>query len=407
MADRHAVCIGGGITGILAARELLLAGWAVTVLESRHLGAGSSSRTAAGIRQQFSTPGTVHGMRYAVSFYRAFAEETEGRVSPIVQSGYLFLYDDESAWQTARSVAAMQRDCGLVEVEDLAHDDLVRRFPWVAPEKLVGGTFCPTDGFLLPHLVYNDGARRVRELGGTIVQGAEVHGTHDRGAIIGAVHTNRGTFEGDLFLDCTNAWTRRTGRALDAEPLEVDPLKRYLWFLQRDGSLTEDALAAMPLVISPSGVYCRPENRGSLLVGKKHDTRPETAFSYEDQDLIEPAFAHDGGVDSVPFSVWAELAEVLPPVGEFAGFSATSCGYYGTTPDHNPFLGYDRRRTNLIRLVGFSGHGAMFGPFTARIARELAEAGRDVATIDIDGHSIDVSAFRIGRTYSHAEQMVI
>ena len=72
--DRSAVCIGGGITGVLAARELLLAGWKVTVLEGRHVGAGSSSRTAAGIRQQFSTPETVRGMRYAVAFYRSFAE---------------------------------------------------------------------------------------------------------------------------------------------------------------------------------------------------------------------------------------------------------------------------------------------------------------------------------------------
>lgn len=405
MAERHAVCIGGGITGVLTARELLLAGWRVTLLEGRHVGAGSSSRTAAGIRQQFSTPGTVHGMRYAVAFYRAFTDETEDRTSPIVQNGYLFLYDDDAAWANARRVVEMQHACGLTEVETLEGDGLRERFPWVAAG--LRGTYCPTDGFLLPHLVYNEGARRVRELGGEIVQGAHVLGTVDAGARIAAVETTRGTYGADLFLDCTNAWTRRTGQALGAEPLEVDPLKRYLWFLQRDGSLSEEALARMPLVIGPTGVYCRPENAGTLLVGKKHDTAAEDAFSYEDQDRIEQGFAHSGGVDSVPFGVWAELAEALPPVGEFAGFSATTCGYYGTTPDHNPFLGYDPRRPNLVRLVGFSGHGAMFGPFTARIARELADAGRDLDEIVLEGNAIPLGAFRIGRKYEHAETMVI
>src|SRR5687768_10233900 len=104
MADRSAVCIGGGITGVLTERQLLLAGWDVTVLEGRHVGAGSSSRTAAGIRQQFSTPGTVAGMRYAVAFYRAFQDEVEDHTSPIVQNGYLFLYDDPERWASARRV---------------------------------------------------------------------------------------------------------------------------------------------------------------------------------------------------------------------------------------------------------------------------------------------------------------
>jgi glycine/D-amino acid oxidase-like deaminating enzyme len=51
MVDRKAVVIGAGISGELVARELLRAGWQVEVLEARHVGAGSSSRTAAGIRQ--------------------------------------------------------------------------------------------------------------------------------------------------------------------------------------------------------------------------------------------------------------------------------------------------------------------------------------------------------------------
>lgn len=406
MADRRAVVIGAGITGILTARELLLKGWDVTVLDASHVGAGSSSRTAAGIRQQFSTPGTVHGMRYCVGFYQRFASEVLGGTSPIVQNGYLFLHDDEARWAAAKGTAAMQREAGL-DVEVLEADDLTRRFAWVADEGLVGGTFCATDGFLLPHLVYNDGARRVRELGGVIRQRTPVVDYTRDGDRIREVLTPKGAFGADLFVDATNAWTRRLAGVLDAEKLQVDPLKRYLWFLQRGGPMTADTLGSLPLVISPQGGYCRPENRDSMQLGKKHDTAPQPDFTYDDQDAVEEHYAHDGGVDAQPFELWAEMAACIPDLAEFDGFTATTGGFYGTTPDHNPFLGFDRQRPNLLRLVGFSGHGAMMGPFTAAVAGAMAEAGHDVPEVTLDGQAIELSAFRIGRSYDHSEAMVI
>ncbi|MBA2319717.1 MAG: FAD-binding oxidoreductase [Deltaproteobacteria bacterium] len=407
MAVRSAVIIGGGITGALTARELSLAGWKVTVLEAKHVGAGSSSRTAAGIRQQFSTPATVRGMRYSVGWYRRFTEEIEDGTCPIIQNGYLFLHEAPARWASALAVVAVQRAAGLAEVEALEGEELWRRFPWVDRERCIGGTFCPTDGFLLPHLVYNEGMRRARALGAEVVQSAPVLSAERTGDRVTAVHTPKGVFEADLFLDCTNAWSRRTGRILGAVELPVDPLKRYLWFLARGGSMTAETLGTLPLTIAPTGVYCRPENAESLLIGKLHATPPEVAFTYEDQDRVEPEFAPTSGTDAVPWALWAELAEFLPAVGEFDGFSAVTSGFYGTTPDHNPFLDYDPEIRNLIRLVGFSGHGVMFGPFTAWVARHLAEAGKRIATVPLDGHDLDVSNFHIGRTYDSHEQLVI
>ena len=407
MADRKAVVIGAGITGVLVSRELRLAGWDVDLLEAKHVGAGSSSRTAAGIRQQFSTPGTVRGMRYSVSFYRAFAEETEDGVSPIVQNGYLFLHATEARWATAQRTVAMQHEAGLTEVELLDPSAIRARFPWVAEGAAVGATYCPTDGFLLPAVVYNEGARRVQALGGRLHQNAPVtEATVANGRVV-AVHTPKGQFEADLFVDATNAWTNRLAAMLGAEELPVRAYRRYLWFLARDGSLSAETLAGMPLTISPSGTYCRPENAETLLMGRKHDTAPEPGFTYEDQDTIETRFSHDGGIDSFPVELWMELAEVIPGVGEFGGIQATTAGFYAETPDHNPFLGYDRQRDNVVRLVGFSGHGAMMGPFTARVARALAEAGENIDEVEVETGSVGLDAFRIGRVFEAHEEMVI
>lgn len=409
-ADRHAVVIGAGITGTLVARQLLLAGWAVTVVEAAHIGAGSSSRTAAGIRQQFSTPETVRGMRYSVGFYRAFSDEIASAEKIIIQNGYLFLIDDsEAAWTAAEARVAMQREAGLAEVQLLDRDALAERFPWADPGAVAGATFCPTDGFLLPAIIYNEGARRIRELGAELVQNAPVTGAEHDGQRLVGVHTPKGTFRGDLFLDCTNAWTNKLAPLLGAAPLPVDPIKRYLWFLERDGEdLTEEQMRHMPLTVAPSGVYCRPENVGTLLMGHAHEADGEPNFDYDDQDHIEAAFSHKtADVDAAPFQAWAALAEVLPPVGEFAGITATTAGYYATTPDHNPFLGYDPRVLNLIRLVGFSGHGAMFGPFTGLVAGELAETGGPIEHVTVFGAPVPLAAFALDRRFVHAESLVI
>src|SRR6187431_1124764 len=123
--SKSAVVIGAGITGTLTGHSLRQAGWDVTILEAQAVGAGSSSRTAAGIRQQFSTPETVLGMRYAVDFYRRFREEVGGDTVPIVQNGYLFLYALQEDWDAAKYRVQMQQACGLDEVAALEIDALV------------------------------------------------------------------------------------------------------------------------------------------------------------------------------------------------------------------------------------------------------------------------------------------
>ena len=324
----------------------------------------------------------------------------------IVQNGYLFLLALQEDWDAARGRVAMQHACGLTEVELLDASALAARFPWVDRNAVLGGTWCPTDGFLHPETVYNEAIAAARRLGATIVQGAPVTGRVGAERLEGVI-TPKGTFCADLYIDATNAWSPRLGRVLGGTDLPIVPRKRYLWMLERGGNLTREALAAMPLTIAPSGAYCRPENADTLLMGWAHDAPGEPAFSYEDQDRVEEAFYHRSGTDSYGYATWASLAEVLPPLAEFAGITATTAGYYAVTPDHNPFLGFDPAVPNLMRLVGFSGHGAMFGPFTARVAEVLAEAGEDVPSVEVLGEPALLEAFRVDRAFGHAERMVL
>jgi sarcosine oxidase subunit beta len=407
-SSRSAVVIGGGITGTLVGHALAREGWKVSLLEAAHVGAGSSSRTAAGIRQQFSTRETVIGMQYSVQFYSRWAEEMGGELSPIQQKGYLFLFNEEEAFQKARSRTVAQQSWGLEEVEAIEAADLVKRFSFLDTDSIVGGTWCPTDGFLRPEAIYNDAAAALRQRGGVLLQNAPVMEARHKGGRLVAVRSAKGWHEADLFVDCTNAWTRKLGRILGAEDLPVSALKRYLWFIQRGEAWSAEDMAKMPLVVAPGGAYCRPENLNSMMVGWAHDAADEALdFNFEDQDHIEAAFFHRSGTEAKPFEAWMQLAESIPPLVDFAGISSTASGFYASTPDHNPFLDFDPRIPNLLRLVGFSGHGAMFGPFTAAIATALAEAGKALDSVEIATGRAELAAFRIHRAFKNHEQMVI
>lgn len=402
--DRRAVVIGAGITGVLTGRALRAAGWDVVVLEAIAPGAGSSSRTAAGCRQQFSTPSTVRGMRHAVAAYQALGEEIGQPV--LVSQGYLFLLD-EVGWAAAPARVAMQREAGLAEVALLDADALREAFPHACGEGVVGATWCPSDGFLHPQLVYQEGARLLREAGGAVWSRAAVTGGAHAAERLVAVDTPKGRVAGDLFVDATNAWTGRTAALLGGAPLPVQPTTRFLWFAARGEAVPAAALARWPMTIAPSGVYARPENPDTLLIGRARGEAVAEGDLERAQDAIPARFSHDGDVEGEAVQAWAAFAEAVPAVGEFDGLAATASGLYAITPDHNPFLGFDPQVPNLLRLVGFSGHGAMFGPFTATVAAALAEAGRDLDRIRLPEGPVDLAAFRIGRSFDEAEAMVI
>ena len=69
----------------------------------------------------------------------------------------------------------MQQKIGLpVEILDphTVHD----RWPHIEPDRIVGATWCPTDGFLFPQMIYMEGFRRAQELGVHLMQDTEVIG---------------------------------------------------------------------------------------------------------------------------------------------------------------------------------------------------------------------------------------
>ncbi len=435
-STERVVIIGGGATSALIAVRLAERGFRVTVLEKAQVGNGSSSRSAAGIRAQFSTEETVVGMQYSEWWYSHFNNllhcPPEVRQQPVLrQNGYLFLYESPDAipawqprrqletaqlWQQAQTSANMQQHLGL-PVEVLTPQIVQERWPYLSSDLLIGATWCPTDGFLLPHMIYTEGFRRAKELGVQVQPHTEVLGAVLRADRISALVTDKGTVEADWFVNATNAWAARLSPRIGGMALPVSPLKRYLYFLKPSQPVMDaTAWQRLPMIIygmgNHRGAHSRPEH-DLLLLAWAHETEPETHFSDGDQDRIDPPFRHDNGIDNYGCAILSQIEQFSPLLANAGGLIATTSGFYAVTPDANPLIGHDSYQQNLIHAVGFSGHGLMHAPITAFLVEAIlagdVEHGHVRLPGPFDHATIDLGRFEPGRTFesSYSETLIL
>lgn len=420
--DRVAI-IGGGVTGALCAVRLAERGFRVTVLEKAHVGNGSSSRSAAGIRAQWSVAETIRGLRYAEWWYGQFHEALRTpleRRQPVIRSnGYLFLYEHPeraeperraevaAAWELGQTNVARQREAGA-RVETLTPAEVARRWPWLDADRLIGAAWGPDDGFLHPHVIYGEGFRRARELGVEVWTETEALGAQAHGGRIATLLTTRGPLEVDWVVNATNAWAPRVSERLGGMALPIAPMKRYLYHFEPTRPImSAEEWERMPMVIfgmGPGrGAHARPDGP-LLLMGGASAPTPEPDFDDTDQDTIGDGFNHAVGIENAAYDLLAQLDDFSSALANCGGVKATTCGYYAMSPDGSPLIGRDTQLVNLTHAVGFSGHGVMHAPVTALLVEALlAGDARDGAVALPQGiGAIHLAAYDPARDFSAA-----
>ncbi len=320
------------------------------------------------------------------------------------------------AWEQALARVDLQRRLGL-SVEVLSPWQVGARWSHLDPDRLVGATWCGADGFLHPHVIYGEGFRRARELGVAVLQRCEVTGARHAGERIVAVETTRGPVEGDYFVNATNAWAPRTSARVGGMALPIAPTKRYLYHLKITRPIMdEEAWRRLPMTIygmGPGrGVFSRPDGP-QLIVGLSHETDPEPDFADEDQDRIAPGFSHEHGLENLGYEVLGQVAEFSPDLADAGGLAATSCGYYGMTPDANPLIGFDTQCAEPAARRWFlrPRHHARADHSRARRGAACRRRARRPCQLPppFAAHSIALAAFDPSREFraEAAESMVI
>jgi sarcosine oxidase subunit beta len=348
------VIIGGGIVGSAVAYHLAKANCTnVLVIEKEHhQGLGSTGKSAGGVRAQFATAINIKMSLYSINVFSRF-EELTGQTAGYKAHGYLFIATDERHLAYLEANREQQEACGLNNVSRMTREDILRMIPQLNADDILGGSFCPTDGFVDPNSVMTGFTKRARSLGARLWLGTEVTGIQLDGNRVSGVETTRGLVSTRAVVNAAGVHAAHIARQVGVE-IPIRPLRRQIVNTQ-----TFDRLPSpLPMVIDMSnGFHFRREGAGILMAWPDPDETYGFKTSF-DHEFIEKILVR--AVARVP--AFAD-AEVNP--------RRCWAGLYDVTPDHHAIIGPVPGLEGLFLANGFSGHGVMHSPATGRIISDL------------------------------------
>ncbi|HEX5433300.1 MAG TPA: FAD-dependent oxidoreductase [Candidatus Angelobacter sp.] len=365
MQTADVVIVGGGIVGSSIAWHLTSAGCKnVLVIERESSqGKGSTGKSMGGVRAQFSTAVNIQMSLYSVPFYARF-DETLGYPAGYRPQGYLFLATKDSHLAYLRTNFEKQKALGLEAVRMLPASEIAAMYPQLRSDDILGGNFCPTDGFVDPYSAMNGFMASAVDKGATIWKKTEVTGIHSDQNGVSGVTTSRGEVSTRTVVNAAGPWAAEVAKMAGID-LPVHPLRRMLVPSEPFEAFSH---SASMIVDMSNGFHFRPEGRGFLLAWNDPE---ETS----DKPDFEPSFIENILVlaaNRVP------AFENLPvnPKRAWAGF-------YEMSPDHHCILGPVEELRGFFLANGFSGHGVMHAPATGKILSDLILAGKTSVVDDI------------------------
>ena len=379
-ASSDVVIVGGGAIGGAVAwflvRDPAFDGRVTVVERDPTYEFASSTRSAASIRQQFSTPENIRMSQFSFDWLRDAARHLavdDGTASVdlgLHEMGYLYLAT-VAAEVNLRQNHAVQLAEGA-DVELLDRDALADRFPWLAVDDLALGSLGRSgEGWFDGYALVAGLRRAARALGAEFVA-ADAVGLDRVGDRIEGVRLRNGsTLRCGTVVDAAGPWARAVAGWAGVD-LPVEAHRRTVFaFTTRAGPID------CPLVIDTTGAWFRPEGDGFI-------------------GAISPPIDED--LDGLPLDVdqrlleerlWPALAARVPAFDALRVTNAWAGYYEMNTFDRNAILGPHPVVGNLLFANGFSGHGIQHAPAVGRALAELIVHGRYL--------SLDLSVFSFDR----------
>lgn len=368
----------------------------------------SSELNAGGARATWWQPVNIETCRITLDFFRAHSELFGFR-----EVGYLWLYDDQTRFQTALEKLALHEQAGL-GVALWEPDEIAARMPLLDRnlQELVGATWSPRDGLVNPNAVRRYFRAEAEALGVTFANRHYVEGivTERLPGLSGArrilavdvIEIDRGDpidesgvlqkiltshripaerilretrVSCEVVVNCLGAWSPIFSAKIGIRDM-TEAVRRQICLVDVHAEDRAEGvdLESLGMIVDANDVYFHPE-AGHVLAG----------YSIPDE---APGF--DFGYDGVRFFeefVWPKLAHrssTFERCGHVRGWS----GLYAVTPDCSGIAGPVPGIGNLFEAHSFTGRGVMqsFGVASALSERivegrygscDLSPLGRD------------------------------
>ncbi len=342
---REILIIGGGVSGMLTARELRLAGCDVTIIDKSPVGRESS--WAGG------------GILLPIYPWRQSAA-----ISDLVLHSLQKYPDLSEELLAATGIDPQWRDCGLLICRNPDFADAVTwcqqrgvTYQPAATELLTGLYAAFQQPLWLPEIAQIRNPRLLKslqayllKLGVVFVENTEIHHIATKHQQVEEVVTSNGSFTVQQLVICTGAWTSGVLKDLFPETqlsLPIQPVKGQM--------LVFDAKPdTLPYMVLNDDQYLIPRRDGKILAGS---TVEATGFEKCPTQSAKQQLQ--------------EFATALLPALEQYPVSHHWAGLRPGTPQGVPYIGRHPTIENLSINAGHFRNGLVMGPASAQLLADL------------------------------------
>jgi sarcosine oxidase, subunit beta len=373
MKTADAVVIGAGINGASTAYNLVKNGLKkVVLLEKYLLASGGTGRSAAIVRQHYSSEELVKMVKRSVEIFQHFDDEIGG-ASGFVNCGWAFLVPEYVSQGFTRNLA-MQQQLGI-ETREISKEELLDIEPRLDLLDVDRIAYDPGSGYADPHLTTYSYVQRFCERGGELMQMTSAQGLAIGKDSLRAVKTSNGDIATEIVVNAAGPWAHHIAEWAGLEvPIKVTREEEII-------IETMDAGGPPRLVFSDmaKAIYYRPDGQTRTLVGR--------GFPKE-YEYVEPDHYREGVDIEFIQETTGRLVRRIPAFERALLINAYT-GLYDVTPDWYPILGKVEELRGFYMCAGFSGHGFKIGPSIGEVmAEEILDGG---------SRAIDISRFNLSR----------
>jgi sarcosine oxidase subunit beta len=345
----------------------------VTVIEARHVAAGSSGLSVGLVETQYLQQLDVE---LRVRSMRVFTKLEHEHGLRVVRNGYLRLGHGVEASAAFERSVEIQRELGVGDACVLDREQVSRLVPDLRVEDVSAGLWGPSDGYLDGHLYCALLAELAVAAGVELRVGCELLGAQERSGGGLRLHTTTGELECDLAVDAAGPWGAKVAELLGCE-LELIPQRRQacVVLLPRELSYTMPSVVDYTPGSGNQGVYFRHEGAGRLIAGL-----------HADEPLGTPAdpdrYARNADVEFLEALAGA-LADRLPSL-EGSRLTGGWAGLYPMSPDGRPLVGPTSDGSPVI-VVGGGGAGIQISPALGELVADWVLHGEPRAVAHARG----------------------
>lgn len=366
--------VGGGVMGVsmawhLAQRKV----GRVMVLEKAYLGAGSSGKSGAIIRQHYSNRLTASMARQSLQVYEKF-DEVVGGPSVFTRTGLVVVVAEKDRGNLETNLAMQQElgiDVRLVSAQILADIDANAR---LGDDEVAA--FEAEAGYVEAVQVVASYAEAARREGADIRLGVEVRSIVTQGNKIVGVETNEGRYNAGCVILATGPWAAQLGKEVGVN-LPVQACRTQVALVRRPSEVSKRGAVYADFV---QGVYFKPTHGYMIHAG--------SVMGEETKNPVDPDNYDESADGAWLPGMRQRLCRRYPALHQSYGRGGYGA-LYAITPDWHPILDKLPGIEGGYCAVGFSGHGFKMAPIVGQLMSEMI--------VDGSAKTLDVSPLRFER----------